>query len=60
MPLPIELEKVVSSSVAPAMMNQVLTSWLFATSPFSSASSRRFWVGSYVRSVSSSAIDYLI
>ena len=35
MPLPIEPEKVDNTSVPPAMMNQVLTSWLLATSPFS-------------------------
>ncbi len=54
--LPNEPENAESASVAPAMMNQVLTSWLLTTSPRSSASSRRFWVGSSVfseRSVSS-------
>ena len=45
-----------STSVAPAIMNQVLTSWLLATSPFSCASSRRFCVGSSVLSSLSSAI----
>src|SRR5947209_4657212 len=47
-------------SVAPASTNQVLTSWLLATSPLRSASSSRFCVGSSDRSVSScsSAIDY--
>src|SRR4051812_41567561 len=39
--------------VAQAITNQVLTSWLLATSPRSSASSSRFWVGSSERSVSS-------
>ncbi len=39
-----------STSVAPAITNQVLTSWLLATSPFSCASSRRFCVGSSVLS----------
>src|ERR1700751_3749791 len=36
-------------------MNQVLTSWLLATSPRSWASSRRFCVGSSERSVASSS-----
>jgi hypothetical protein len=60
-PPPIDPENVDSTSVAPAIMNQVLTSWLLATSPRSWASSRRFWVGSSVLSdVSfSSAIDQL-
>src|SRR6202021_1894423 len=60
-PPPIDPENVDSTRVAPAIMNQVLTSWLFATSPRSWASSRRFWVGSCVLSeVSfSSAIDQL-
>src|SRR6267154_3431199 len=53
MPPPIEPEKVDSTSVAPAIMNQVLTSWLLATSPRSSASSRRFCVGSSVFSAAS-------
>src|SRR5678815_1002809 len=57
MPPPIEPEKVDSTSVAPAMMNQVLTSWLLTTSPFSRASSRRFCVGSSVLSSVSSAIS---
>ena len=39
-----------------AMMNQVLTSWLLATSPLACASSRRFCVGSSVLSSVSSAI----
>src|SRR5581483_1601486 len=52
---PIEPEKLESTSVAPAIMNQVLTSWLLATSPRSSASSRRFCVGSSVRSPESSS-----
>src|SRR5665213_2136734 len=60
-PPPIDPENVDSTRVAPAIMNQVLTSWLLATSPRSWASSRRFWVGSSVLSdVSfSSAIDRL-
>ena len=33
MPPPIDPEKVDNTSVAPAIMNQVLTSWLLATSP---------------------------
>ena len=41
-------EKAISTSVAPAMMNQVETSWLLTTSPRSIASSRRFCVGSSV------------
>src|SRR5947199_10394367 len=53
MPMPIVPEKPISSSVPPAITNQVLTSWLLITSPRSSASSRRFWVGSSDRSVSS-------
>src|SRR5438477_8427503 len=59
MPPPIDPENVDSSSVAPAITNQVLSSWLLTTSPRSSASSRRFCVGSSVLSeVSfSSAID---
>src|SRR5581483_5029262 len=36
------------TSAPPAMMNQVLTSWLLTTSPRLSASSRRFCVGSSV------------
>ena len=44
-------ENAISTSVAPAMMNQVLTSWLLTTSPRLSASSRRFCVGSSVFSV---------
>ncbi|MGY4416470.1 hypothetical protein ACVWW4_008206 [Bradyrhizobium sp. LB7.1] len=47
-PLPTEPEKLDTTSVAPAIMNQVLISWLLATSPRSSASSRRFCVGSSV------------
>ena len=35
MPPLTEPEKVDSTRVAPAIMNQVLTSWLLATSPFS-------------------------
>ena len=50
MPPPIEPPKVDITSVPPAMMNQVLISWLLATSPRSSASSRRFCVGSSVLS----------
>src|SRR4051812_10249597 len=53
MPAPIDPEKVDSTSVAPAIMNQVLTSWLLATSPRSCASSRRFCVGSSVFSAAS-------
>jgi len=44
-------ENAINTSVAPAMMNQVLTSWLLTTSPRLSASSKRFWVGSSVFSV---------
>ena len=44
-------ENAISTSVAPAMTNQVLTSWLLTTSPRLSASSSRFWVGSSVLSV---------
>ncbi len=44
-------ENAISTSVPPAMMNQVLTSWLLTTSPRLSASSRRFCVGSSVFSV---------
>ena len=47
-PLPTEPEKVATTSVPPAIMNQVLISWLLATSPRSSASSSRFCVGSSV------------
>ena len=43
-----EPEKANRARVAPAITNQVLTSWLLATSPRSSASSSRFWVGSSV------------
>ena len=59
----IEPENAESASVAPAMMNQVLTSWLLTTSPRSCASSRRFWVGSSVfseRSVSSATGDHVL
>src|SRR6516225_3154494 len=52
-PPPIEPEKVDMTSVPPAITNQVLISWLLATSPRSSASSRRFWVGSSVLSEAS-------
>src|SRR6266851_3151099 len=52
-PCPIGAENAIRISVAAAMTNQVLTSWLLATSPRSSASSSRFWVGSSERSVSS-------
>src|SRR5271165_620325 len=57
--VPIEPEKVDIASVAAAITNQVLSSWLLTTSPFSTAWSRRFCVGSSVLSdVSlSSAID---
>ncbi len=61
--VPIEPENADSASVAPAMMNQVLTSWLLTTSPRSSASSSRFWVGSSVfseRSVSSAICAHLL
>src|SRR5580692_2130993 len=54
-PPPIDPENVDSTRVAPAIMNQVLTSWLLATSPRSWASSRRFCVGSSVLSVVSSS-----
>src|SRR5882757_960699 len=50
-------ENVIRTSVPPAITNQVLTSWLLTTSPRSSASSNRFWVGSSDFSVSSSAIS---
>src|SRR4051794_36122431 len=53
---PIDPEKVDMISVLPAITNQVLTSWLLTTSPRSSASSRRFCVGSSVFSESSSAM----
>ena len=56
MPPPIDPEKVDNTSVAPAITNQVLTSWLLATSPRPCASSRRFCVGSSVLSPLSSAI----
>src|ERR1700681_1605173 len=49
-PPPIEPENVDSTSVAAAITNQVLISWLLATSPRSWASSRRFCVGSSVLS----------
>src|SRR5436853_7524882 len=52
-----EPENASRMSVAPAITNQVLTSWLLTTSPRSSASSRRFWVGSSDRSVSSPSSD---
>src|ERR1700742_1816981 len=54
-PVPIDPENVDSTSVAPAITNQVLISWLFATSPRSWASSRRFCVGSCVLSSESSS-----
>src|SRR6476646_1504905 len=54
---PMPLEKAVSTSAAPAMTNQVLTSWLLATSPRSSASSRRFCVGSSVFSVAAVSLN---
>src|ERR1700687_3130144 len=50
-PPPIDPEKVDSTSIAPDITNQVLISWLLATSPRSWASSRRFCVGSSVLSV---------
>src|ERR1700736_6520758 len=50
MPPPIDPENVDNTSVAPAITNQVLISWLLATSPRSWASSRRFCVGSSVLS----------
>src|SRR5216684_6862806 len=56
MPPPIDPENVDSTSVPPAITNQVLTSWLLATSPRACASSRRFCVGSSVLSSLSSAI----
>jgi hypothetical protein len=46
---PMPPENATITKVAPAMMNQVLTSWLLTTSPRLSASSNRFWVGSSVR-----------
>ena len=46
-------ENAISTSAAPAIMNQVLTSWLLTTSPRLRASSRRFCVGSSVLLVSS-------
>src|SRR6202022_2235396 len=49
-PPPIDPENVDSPSVAPPITNQVLISWLLATSPRSWASSRRFCVGSSVLS----------
>src|ERR1700722_15744505 len=49
-PPPIEPENVDNVRVAPAITNQVLISWLLATSPRSWASSRRFCVGSCVLS----------
>src|SRR6185437_11739151 len=52
---PIDPENDDNTNVAPAIMNQVLTSWLLATSPRSSASSRRFCVGSSVLSEESSS-----
>src|SRR5450755_1717538 len=55
-PASIDPEKVDSTSVPPAITNQVLISWLLATSPRSWASSRRFCVGSSVFSLESSAI----
>src|SRR5450631_3675118 len=54
-PLPIDAENVDRISVAPAITNQVLISWLLATSPRSWASSRRFCVGSSVFSDASSS-----
>src|ERR1700757_2537096 len=47
---PIEPEKVDMASVAAAITNQVLSSWLLTTSPFSTAWSSRFCVGSSVLS----------
>src|SRR6478672_9009451 len=49
-PPPIDPENVDSSSVPAAITNQVLISWLLATSPRSWASSSRFCVGSSVLS----------
>jgi hypothetical protein len=49
-PPPIDPENVDSTSVPAAITNQVLISWLLATSPRSWASSRRFCVGSSVLS----------
>src|SRR5216684_1660778 len=54
-PPPIDAENVDRTRVAPAIMNQVLISWLLATSPRSWASSRRFCVGSSVFSDASSS-----
>src|ERR1700732_4258616 len=55
MPPPIDPENVCSTSVPPAITNQVLISWLLATSPRSWASSSRFCVGSWVFSAASSS-----
>ena len=55
-PLPIDPENDDTTRVPPAIRNQVLTSWLLATSPRSWASSSRFCVGSCVFSASSSAM----
>src|SRR3954451_21229988 len=52
---PIDPENDDITSVAPAIRNQVLTSWLLATSPRSWASSSRFCVGSCVFSDASSS-----
>src|ERR1700736_3753012 len=50
MPPPVDAENADRINVAPAITNQVLISWLLATSPRSWASSRRFCVGSSVLS----------
>lgn len=49
----VEPEKATRASAAPAITNQVVTSWLLTTSPCLSASSRRLWVGSSVLLLSS-------
>src|SRR5947209_18486026 len=53
MPPRIEPENAARMTAPPPITNQVDTSWLLTTSPRSSASSRRFCVGSSVRSASS-------
>ena len=54
-PAPIEPAKATSTSVPPVRTNQVLTSWLLATSPFSIASLSFLRDGSSVRSWSCSS-----
>src|SRR5437870_11810313 len=60
MPPPIDPENVDNTSVPPAITNQVLTSWLLATSPRACAASRRICVGSSVLSSLSAAIAALL